>query len=122
MTSNSKAKGDYGENVVTGYLQAKGYKILTRNFSARGGEIDIVAETFGGEYIVFVEVKYRTNMGFGDGVEGVDVRKSRRIIAAAKAYLYKNDKWEHPCRFDIIEVFGREQLEITHHENAFWEG
>ncbi|MCL2752953.1 MAG: YraN family protein [Defluviitaleaceae bacterium] len=119
MTGNSKAKGDYGENVVSNYLTAKDYKILTRNFKARGGEIDIVAQD--GEYIVFIEVKYRTGISFGEGIEAVNTPKSRRIIAAAKAYLYQQDKWEYPCRFDIVEVFGRGHLDITHHENAFWE-
>jgi len=118
--NNSKLKGDYGENAVAGYLEAKGYHILKRNFKANGGEIDIITKD--GEYIVFIEVKYRTNANYGEAAEAVDFSKSRRIISAAKQYLHKNDKWEHPCRFDIIEVFGKEQLNITHHENAFWEG
>ncbi|MCL2855436.1 MAG: YraN family protein [Defluviitaleaceae bacterium] len=115
----NKTKGDYGENTALGYLAAKGYQILATNYTAAGGEIDIIAVD--GEYIVFIEVKYRRSMAFGHVSEAVTPTKTRRLIKAAKAYLYKQDMWEAPCRFDIIEVFGREMLEINHIENAFWE-
>ncbi|MCL2620906.1 MAG: YraN family protein [Defluviitaleaceae bacterium] len=115
----SKIKGDYGENAALGYLEAKGYKVLSTNYKAGGGEIDIIAKD--GEYIVFVEVKYRQGNAFGGGFDAITPAKVRRIIKSAKTYLYKQNQWESPCRFDIIEIFGREQLEINHIENAFWE-
>jgi len=117
---NNKQKGDYGENVVLGYLAAKGYKILAKNYKKSGGEIDIIAKD--GGYIVFIEVKYRRGRKFGTGFDAVaGSGQHKRIIKTAKAYLLENNKWEADCRFDIIEVFGHEELEIEHMENAFWE-
>ncbi|MCL2235648.1 MAG: YraN family protein [Defluviitaleaceae bacterium] len=115
----SKAKGNYGENTALGFLESKGYRILSTNYKANGGEIDIIAKD--GEYIVFVEVKYRRGNAFGDGFDAITPAKVRRIIKTAKVYLHKQNLWEAPCRFDIIEIFGHEQLEIDHVENAFWE-
>jgi putative endonuclease len=121
MTKTSKDKGDYGENTAAGYLKAKGYKILAQNYKNEraGGEIDIIAGD--GEYIVFVEVKYRRSLNFGDVAEATSHGQTRRIIKAAKRYLHEQGKSDAPCRFDIIEIFGHEQLEINHLENAFWE-
>ena len=119
MTKTSKDKGDYGENTAVGYLAAKGYKVLAQNYKSAGGEIDIIA--LDGEYIVFVEVKYRRGTSFGDVAEAATHGQTRRIIKTAKKYLYEQDKTAAPCRFDIIEIFGNELLEINHLENAFWE-
>lgn len=115
----SKIKGDYGENVALGYLEAKGYKILFTNYKVGGGEIDIIAQD--GEYTVFVEVKHRQGNTFGDGLDAINPTKVRRIIKTAKTYLYKQGQNQNLCRFDIMEIFGIEQLEINHIENAFWE-
>lgn len=114
-----KKAGDYGENVAKGYLEAKGYAILTQNFRAFGGEVDIVAKD--GDYIVFIEVKYRKQLAYGRPVAAVTESKRRKIVAAAYGYLAQNGRGDEYCRFDIIEVFGREQLAINHIENAFGE-
>ena len=51
--------GKRGEDEATKYLKNKGYKILERNFMCKQGEIDIIA--LDKDYIVFVEIKSRTN-------------------------------------------------------------
>lgn len=53
----SKEMGNIGEAAVCKYLIKKGYKIIERNFSYRGGEIDIIAQDK--STIVFIEVKAR---------------------------------------------------------------
>ena len=45
------------------YLQAKGYRILQRNYRTPMGEIDLVAKD--GKTLVFVEVKARRSYRFG---------------------------------------------------------
>ena len=54
---NKRAAGNLGEAAVCEYLVQQGAEILCRNFTVRGGEIDIVARQ--GEYLLFVEVKTR---------------------------------------------------------------
>ena len=49
--------GNIGEDAVCGFLVRHGYEIIKRNFTVRGGEIDIIAEK--ADIIAFVEVKTR---------------------------------------------------------------
>jgi len=119
MDSIRKKAGNYGEAAALGYLSAKGYIILTQNYRSGSGEIDIIAKE--GEYIVFVEVKYRRQLNFGRPVDSITPAKRRSLISAAYGYLAKNNLNHADCRFDVIEVFGREILEINHIENAFGE-
>jgi len=114
-----KSTGNYGEVAAAGYLEAKGYAILARNYKAWGGEIDIVAKS--GDYIVFIEVKYRRQLAYGRPAAAVTQKKRRALVAAAYGYLAEKARGDANCRFDIIEVFGREQLHINHIENAFGE-
>ena len=114
-----KQAGNYGETAAAGYLAAKGYTILAQSYRAWGGEIDIVAKD--GDYIVFVEVKYRRQLAYGRPAAAVTHKKRRTLIAAAYGYLAENARTDDNCRFDVIEIFGREQLAINHIENAFGE-
>ncbi len=113
---NRRRVGTEQETKVQEYLQTQGYEILARNFYTKHGEIDLVAKKDG--YLVFVEVKYRTDERFGAPEEAVDYRKQKKIIAAAQYYLYKNRiPFDTPCRFDVAGVTG-DEIRIT--ENAFW--
>lgn len=58
-----RVAGNLGEDEACRFLKKNGYRILERNFTIRGGEIDIICEK--GEYVVFVEVKLRKNTNFG---------------------------------------------------------
>lgn len=48
--------GKLGEDIACKYLENKGYKLITRNFSKPWGELDIISESPEG-ILVFVEVK-----------------------------------------------------------------
>lgn len=95
--------GKYGEDVAERYLKQKGYKIINRNFSCRQGELDIIAEN--SEYIVFIEVKTRSNFLYGNPVDSVGKDKQRHMKKVAKYYLHIHG-WENRfVRFDVIEVY-----------------
>jgi len=112
---NRRRVGTEQETRVQEYMKKQGYEILARNFYTKHGEIDLIAKKDG--YLVFVEVKYRSDERFGTPEEAVDVRKQKKIIAAAQYYLYKNKiSFDTPCRFDVAGVIG-EEIRIT--ENAF---
>ena len=112
---NRRYVGTEQETKVQAYLENQGYETQARNFYTKHGEIDIIAKKDG--YLVFVEVKYRTDNRFGAPEEAVDFRKQKKIIAAAQYYLYKNKiSFDTPCRFDVAGVIG-EEIRIT--ENAF---
>ena len=108
-----------GEDAVCAYLEQNHAEIICRNFTVRGGEIDIIAAT--GELLLFVEVKTRRPGALQSGAAAVTRQKQQRIIRAAEAYLLKN-----PCdlqpRFDVAEVeySGRFVRQIAYFESAFY--
>ena len=92
-----------GEDHAARYLRARGYRILERNFRARSGEVDIIAEQKGA--LVFVEVKARSSGEFGEPRDAVTVWKQRRIMNAARSYAARLGGGERTVRFDVVEVF-----------------
>lgn len=103
------------EQLAGEYLKGKGYRILEINFYSRFGEIDIIA--MDGDYLVFLEVKYRKSASAGYPAEAVGKEKQERIYRAAQYYLYKRGlPSDTPCRFDVAAIRGDE---ITLIKNAF---
>lgn len=102
---NRRETGTAYEKKAVLFLQEKGYDILQTNFRCRQGEIDIVARD--GKYLVFVEVKYRSNDARGLPEEAVGEYKQKKIIQAARYYLYSKGLAEDtPCRFDVVGIYG----------------
>lgn len=101
---NKRSVGMAKEDLAVAYLTEQGAVLLARNFYFQGGEIDLVAKD--GEYVCFVEVKYRKSRLFGTPEEAVTPAKQRKIIQGAKLFLYRNHYPEEtPCRFDVISIF-----------------
>jgi putative endonuclease len=92
--------GDFGERVAANHLEAKGYKILERNWSVREGEIDIIASR--GNDLVFVEVRSRRGQEHGLPEESISERKRAHIRAAASAYIQQNPGAPPEHRIDVI--------------------
>lgn len=115
---NKRAFGMEGQQEAEKFLKGLGYKILTRNFQVRTGEIDLIV--MDGVYIVFVEVKYRRGAGHGLPRESVGVAKQRRIIKTALHYIGMCELDNQDFRFDVVEVLAYGQRIIVNHiENAF---
>lgn len=114
--NNYQKRGRYYEGIAAGYLERKGFQILHQNFYSRFGEIDLVARD--GNYLVFVEVKYREHDRGGHPLEAVNRRKQKRICKTAQYYClcygYREDT---PCRFDVVGIMGDE---LSHVEDAFF--
>ena len=113
-------RGEHGEKVAARFLRSQGYKVLYRNFKARGGgEIDLVCRD--GETLVFVEVKTRRDAEFGRPIEAVDREKQSRVSRGGLAWLRLLDNPDVVFRFDVVEVFspdeGRSNCELI--QNAF---
>lgn len=97
--------GDFGEKTAEKYLLRHGYKIVEKNFTIRGGEIDLIAKD--GDTLVFVEVKSRKTDAFGSPGEFVSKDKQRHIIFAARQYIHRHNLYDMPCRFDVVEIIGQ---------------
>lgn len=115
---NKRAVGLIGESAVADWLQERGWNILNRNFTIRGGEIDIVAEN--GQFIAFVEVKSRQYGSSVWGREAVNSSKQKRLIRAAMFYLTSFPTTFQP-RFDVaeVELKGEAVVGISYMPNAY---
>jgi len=99
---SARETGQVGENLAVRYLQRQGLRILSRNFSCRRGEIDLIAAD--GDELVFVEVRYRGMSRISSGEATVTPAKQRRIVAAASFYLSRHQAHDRPCRFDVLGI------------------
>ena len=115
---SKRAEGSRGEDAVCAWLTQQGAEILCRNFTVRGGEIDIIAQQ--GEYLLFVEVKTRRPGAMVSGAAAVDAKKQQHLIHAAEQYLLRNPVDLQP-RFDVaeVEISGSFVRHIEYLENAF---
>ena len=95
--------GKRGEDEATKYLKNKGYKILERNFMCKQGEIYIIA--LDKDYIVFVEIKSRTNDKYGLPSEAVTKQKIKHMKKAIEYFLYIRNLQDENIRVDVIEVY-----------------
>lgn len=60
-----------------------------------------------GDYLVFVEVKYRHSARFGGSIEQVGARKRERLTLTALHYLAEHGGRPQPaCRFDVVGIEG----------------
>jgi putative endonuclease len=105
--------GEEAEERACRYLQSNGYRIVSRNWRSRFGEIDIVARD--GDVLVFVEVKARADDRFGGPAAAVDLRKQVRLATTARQFMDAT-QCDLAARFDVVTFVG-EIVEV--HRDAF---
>ena len=102
--------GRAGEALAQRYLQARGLRVLERNYrvargrSRLGGEIDLILLDTDGT-LVFVEVRVRRGAMGGGAAASVNPAKRARLVYAARTYLSQMSRVP-PCRFDVVAVDG----------------
>ncbi|MDR0693007.1 MAG: YraN family protein [Puniceicoccales bacterium] len=113
--------GKQGEDLAAKFLNRKGFKILTRNWTHGKGEIDLVAFDKCHNALVFVEVKLRSADAFVPGYFAVNGKKKDILRKTCKAYLRQFGSSNICHRFDVIaiEVNRTENFHsISHYENV----
>ena len=104
--SDRAAIGSEGERAAAEFLEARGYRILERNYRTKLGELDLVAEE--GDTLVFIEVKVRLNDRFGGPAAAITSAKQSRIARLAQQYVVSRRLSGRPCRFDVVLIWGRD--------------
>jgi len=98
---SSASFGREGENAAASLLEAEGWDILSRNFRAGRGEIDLVAMK--GQILVFVEVKRWRRNGSMDLRSAIGRGKISRIIETSKIFLAKYRQYSgKQIRYDVF--------------------
>jgi putative endonuclease len=112
--------GDFGEGHARRHLEAKGYRFLAAGWRCPDGELDLVM--LDGAELVFVEVKTRRGEAMGRAEEAVGAAKTRRLFAAAEAFLRERPGFASSIwRVDLVAItLDRAGVvrELTHYENA----
>lgn len=92
MITEKRKTGDLGENIAALWLQKKGFRIVTRNYWKKWGEIDIVATK--GKVVHFVEVKSvkrfvgeQASRDQYEAEENVHYHKLKRLYVVIDMYL-----------------------------------
>ena len=77
------------------------------------------------EILVFIEVRFRKNNIFGDGLESVTYAKQKKLRYTAQLFLQKNNQYKN-ARFDVVSmskktqtVFNRQRYTFNWVTNAF---
>ena len=102
------------------WLEAKGLRILERNFRCKVGEIDIIGEM--NDSLVFVEVRVRSSDSRGLPAESVNYKKQQRLRRIATWYISQKKKAEEACRFDVLGILydrHRGVSDIQWYQDAF---
>ena len=94
--------GKLGEESARKFLKKRDYRILETNFRCREGEIDIIAQQ--GDYLVFIEVRTKSNLDFGTPEESVTSRKKQKLIASALTYTSTHQNLPSSWRIDIVAI------------------
>ena len=97
----SKMVGAAFEARALEFLQRQRMRVVARNVTCRGGEIDLVMrEPEGG--LVFVEVRARARAQFGGAAASIGWHKRQRLVRAAQHYLALQVRRVPRCRFDVV--------------------
>ena len=84
---NKRKTGQEQEVKAACFLKTQGYQILERNYRCKKGEIDLIARE--GQYLVFVEVKYRSTNESGLPEEAADLPGGSLVSDRERSgYLY----------------------------------
>jgi putative endonuclease len=110
-------RGDAAEALAVEFLEARGLRIVARNYRCKAGEVDIIAQS--GATTVFVEVRSRRSRSFGGAAESITAAKRRKVLVAARHYLTSR-RLDCACRLDVVLLTG-EPPRIEWIQDAFGE-
>ena len=118
MQNKRQQFGKRSENLAVWYLKKIGYKIIEQNYRTPLGEIDIIAKEK--KTIVFVEVKSRQSIRYGNPKWAVTPKKQRKISMVALQYLKSIRQTDAKARFDVVAITSnRDEPQIEIVKNAF---
>ncbi|GGA83347.1 UPF0102 protein [Neiella marina] len=115
-----KKTGDHYEQLALDYLRRQGLSLVTQHFRKGHWEIDLIMREQ--DTLVFVEVKYRSQKGYGGAEYALSQAQISRLRRTAQYFLQTQQLKEHQtaCRFDLLAVDGQgNEQQISWLKNAF---
>ncbi len=110
-------KGHAIEQLAETWLSERGLTLIEKNFTLKGGEIDLIM--WQDDVLVFVEVRYRADNEHGSGAESITRSKINKLLRTAEYYLQMHFGNTPPfCRFDVLSGQG-DPITFEWIKNAF---
>ena len=110
MKAEHLKQGEDAELACCSYLVSQGLKLVSKNFSCRFGEIDIIM--LERSVLVFVEVRFRKNDLFGGALESITYNKQQKLRKTAELFLQQNKQYQQ-ARFDVVSVSKNTQTRLN---------
>ncbi len=116
---NRQRKGREAEKQACCYLESQGLVLLRQNYQCYHGEIDLIMRDQA--HIVFVEVRSRSRIDYGNAADSVNRQKRNKLIRTAKFFLQKEKcLYKVHSRFDIVAIHLRQgHLSLDWIKHAF---
>jgi putative endonuclease len=106
----SRLRGQYAEMRAKAFLHQQGVHIIGHNVRFKGGEIDLIGRL--DEWLIFFEIKYRSNTLFGEPLETLKPKQIERIRHSAALYLLQHPEYQSlACRFDVVGILPKRPIE-----------
>ena len=119
MTFARISSGRKGERIAASYLKNRGYKIISKNYRTKLGEIDIIGDDNG--CISFIEVRSMNGGQLGSPEYTINRKKQDQIAKTALLFIKRRGLEDKDCRFDVLCVEGVDgpfpKIKLT--KNAF---
>lgn len=119
IKSQNYRKGRLGEKVARKYLESKGYVYLDANYRNKLGEVDLIMKD--GDWLVFVEVKFKLGLVKGLPEEMIDRHKIYQVRRVAECFCQeeKINLNRDKCRIDAVCIVkNKSDLIIRHYESV----
>jgi putative endonuclease len=110
-------KGQKGEKMAREYLEQNGFQLIMNNYVCKIGQVDLIMED--GGWLVFVEVKFKSDDLFGRPEEMFGKAKLAQVKRVAIWFLTENREMKkrfEKYRIDAVCVLGGE---IRHYKNLY---
>jgi putative endonuclease len=100
--TNTRKKGYSGEIIALNYLLKHGFSLIEKNYTKKGGEIDLIMKD--NEYLVFVEVKSLRNNSSYILYESITKRKKKNLRKIINVWLATNNLQNSIWRADLLII------------------
>jgi putative endonuclease len=99
---NTRKKGKSGETIALDYLLKRGFSLIEKNYTRKGGEIDLIMKDK--EYLVFVEVKSLKSTSEYCLYESITRRKKKNLRKVISVWLATNNLQSSIWRVDLLII------------------
>ena len=118
MSAATQEFGELGERIAERWLRRNGWRLVQRRFRSGHRDIDLIVER--DDTVVFVEVKARRGVRFGDPVEAVNWSKQKELARSASVWIDRHGRPSESYRFDVVGILVEgERVRVRHVPNAF---